>query len=456
MAHNYIATDSPLSRRIVRAFLHFLNSVEPGPGVDAEGIEVARECLAEAFKLNQSPVAGDDVKSDSLIDIFKSLEAKKQCEPSKSDVGPQPDSVDASSSFSGENPARGKNHSEASKSTSSSECLLFFSNWVEHVVVVMRPSEIAVSKDELCGQFFAALEKNCYFWSNTDGSDDPVQLEKASCLFNEALCTLNLPCPASPSNIKEAGGTPELERSGCHQFSLKNLAESLKTLGNKAMQSKKYSDAIELYNCAIAVHEKSAVYYCNRAAAYTQINKYTEAIQDCLRSIEIDPNYSKAYSRLGLVYYAQGNYRDAIHKGFRKALQLDPNNESVKENIRNSRSSQEFPNQSAQGGSRSHSVPPPFSSMSFNPRDIASMFMNITNPTNAQPQGSHSHQERQEDSNGSGTSEPEIRIGGNISVNMEDMPEDITGALQSMMEMLSGAAPPGQPQDQTNGRTAPN
>ncbi|KAH1100350.1 hypothetical protein AAZX31_13G063800 [Glycine max] len=438
MAHNYIATDSPLSRRIVRAFLHFLNSVEPGPGVDAEGIEVARECLAEAFKLNQSPVAGDDVKSDSLIDIFKSLEAKKQCEPSKSDVGPQPDSVDASSSFSGENPARGKNHSEASKSTDEDST---------------QGPHAFVSKDELCGQFFAALEKNCYFWSNTDGSDDPVQLEKASCLFNEACM--------------------ELERSGCHQFSLKNLAESLKTLGNKAMQSKKYSDAIELYNCAIAVHEKSAVYYCNRAAAYTQINKYTEAIQDCLRSIEIDPNYSKAYSRLGLVYYAQGNYRDAIHKGFRKALQLDPNNESVKENIRvaerklleeqhrayqnqNSRSSQEFPNQSAQGGSRSHSVPPPFSSMSFNPRDIASMFMNITNPTNAQPQGSHSHQERQEDSNGSGTSEPEIRIGGNISVNMEDMPEDITGALQSMMEMLSGAAPPGQPQDQTNGRTAPN
>jgi small glutamine-rich tetratricopeptide repeat-containing protein alpha len=55
-----------------------------------------------------------------------------------------------------------------------------------------------------------------------------------------------------------------------------------------------------------------------RAAAYTQINRYTEAIQDSLRSIEIDPNYSKAYSRLGLAYYAQGNYRDAIDKGFKK------------------------------------------------------------------------------------------------------------------------------------------
>ncbi|KAL2974981.1 hypothetical protein AAZX31_14G133800 [Glycine max] len=448
MAHNHIATDSPLSRRIVRAFLYFLNSVEPGPGVDAEGIEVARECLAEAFKLNSSPVAGDDVKSDSLIDIFKSLEANKQCETSKSDVGPLPDSADASSSFLGENPARGKNHSEASKSTDEDST---------------QGPHAFVSKDELCGQFFAALEKNHYFWSNTDGSDDPGQLEKASCLFDEACM--------------------EMERCDCHQFSLKNLAESLKTLGNKAMQSKKYSDAIELYNCAIAVHEKSAVYYCNRAAAYTQINKYTEAIQDCLRSIEIDPNYTKAYSRLGLVYYAQGNYRDAIHKGFRKALQLDPNNESVKENIRvaerklleeqhraypnqlnifflfhslkNTRSSQEFPNQSAQGGSRSHGEPPPFSSMPFNPRDIASMFMNFTNATNAQQQGSHS-QERQEDSNGSGASEPEIRIGGNISVNMEDMPEDITGAFQSMMEMLSGAAPPGQPQDQMNGRAAPN
>lgn len=43
-----------------------------------------------------------------------------------------------------------------------------------------------------------------------------------------------------------------------------------------------------------------------------------EAVQDCLKSIEIDPNYSKAYSRLGLAYYAQGNYRDAIDKGFRK------------------------------------------------------------------------------------------------------------------------------------------
>ncbi|RDX71702.1 Small glutamine-rich tetratricopeptide repeat-containing protein alpha, partial [Mucuna pruriens] len=471
MAHNHISTDSPLSRRIVRSFLHFLNSVEPGPAVDSEGIEVARECLAEAFKLNSSPVVGDHVKSDSLIDIFKSLEANKQCETSNAAA--------ASSSFSGENPARGKNHSEALKSTDEDS---------------IQGPHAFVSKDELCGQFFAALEKNRYFGTNADGSD-----EKASSLFNDAFmsnlreqvetpesrCSVN---GIEPSLLSNCGSNDdavplyeiycrmevvelEMERSGCHQFNLKNLAESLKSLGNKAMQSKQYSDAIELYNCAIALHEKSAVYYCNRAAAYTQVNKYTEAIQDCLRSIEIDPNYSKAYSRLGLAYYAQGNYRDAIDKGFRKALQLDPNNETVKENIRvaegklleeqhrayhnqNPRSSQEFPNQSTQGP-RSHAVPPPFSSMPFNPNDLASMFMNIAaNATNAH-QGSHS-QERQEDTNAGGASEPEIRMGGNINVNFDQMPEDLTGAFQSMMEMLSGAVPPGQPQDQMNGRTPPN
>ncbi|KAL1308965.1 heat-shock protein cognate (HSC) co-chaperone sgt12 isoform X3 [Arachis hypogaea] len=292
MSHNnHITTDSPLSRRIVRSFLQFLNSVEPGPGVDAEGIEVARECLAEAFKLNCAGVDGDP-QSDSLIDMFKSLEARKQRETIKSDPSP----MDASSSFSDHNPSSfAQNHMKDQ-------------DWTQGTDI------FAASKDELCGKFFASLEKNHYFRVNHDGTDDPMQLEKASCLFDNAF--------------------KEMEKSGSPVLNLKNLAESLKSLGNKAMQSKQYHDAIELYNCAIAVHEKSAVYYCNRAAAYTQLKKYDEAIQDCLRSIEIDPNYSKAYSRLGLVYYAQGNYSFAIDKGFRKALLLDPNNEAVKENIR--------------------------------------------------------------------------------------------------------------------------
>ncbi|XP_019460585.1 PREDICTED: small glutamine-rich tetratricopeptide repeat-containing protein-like isoform X2 [Lupinus angustifolius] len=343
----HIATDSPLSRRIVRSFLHFLNSVEPGSGVDVEGIDVARECLAEAFKLNNHE-SDDHANPDSLIDLFKSLDANNQCETIKPDIAPpqQPHSVDAaaasSSSFSPQNPAQTQNRSEAPKSPDEDS---------------IRRRNTFESKDELGVQFFAALEKIDYFRTNVDGIDDPLQLEKASCLLNDAFM--------------------DMEKSGCQEFSLKNLAESLKSLGNKAMQSKNYLDAIELYNCAIAVYEKSAVYYCNRAAAYTQIDRYTEAIQDCLKSIEIDPNYSKAYSRLGLAYYAQGNYRDAIDKGFDKALQLDPTNESVKENIRVAQLKliEQFARQTQSSRPRSNAMP---SSFTYTGDDIPEIFRNIT------------------------------------------------------------------------------
>ncbi|XP_059631823.1 small glutamine-rich tetratricopeptide repeat-containing protein 2 [Cornus florida] len=436
-----LKTDSPLCRRIVHAFLDFLDSVEPASGVDLESLEVAKECLAEVFKIDQSS-ADNWPKPDCLIDIFKSGETSEQQEI-KSDVVHESFSTEAPSTSSIQN-AFDANPPQALHSLG--EDL----NGEAHTS--------GLSKDELFGQFFGALEKIHYFKTTTDGQDDQVQLDRATSIFHNAL----------------AG----MQKSGCQTFDQKSLAESLKSQGNKAMQSKLYSDAIELYSCAIALCEENAVYYCNRAAAYTQIHQYTEAIRDCLKSIEIDPNYSKAYSRLGFAYYAQGNYMDAINKGFIKALQLDPNNDSVKENIRvaqqklieerlrterNESSSsanhhQETNHQSA-GGSGSQGTTPPFASMPFNanglPSDIASMLMNMA--ANVY-QGQHSQDRPEAGGSTADTfSEPGIRVGGNININLgEQMPEDLTGALRSVMEMFSGAAPSGNPQDDTNRRSAPS
>jgi small glutamine-rich tetratricopeptide repeat-containing protein alpha len=44
-----------------------------------------------------------------------------------------------------------------------------------------------VSRDELFGQFFAALEKIHFFRTMPDGKEDLVQLEKATRLFHDAL-----------------------------------------------------------------------------------------------------------------------------------------------------------------------------------------------------------------------------------------------------------------------------
>ncbi|GJR60519.1 small glutamine-rich tetratricopeptide repeat-containing protein [Tanacetum coccineum] len=87
--------------------------------------------------------------------------------------------------------------------------------------------------------------------------------------------------------------------------------------GNEAMQSKLYPAAIECYNVAIAFGGDNAIYYCNRAAAYIQTCQYAEAILDCQKSIEIDPNYIKAYTRLGYIYSVQGI--GALEKGYRIA-----------------------------------------------------------------------------------------------------------------------------------------
>ncbi|KAG2701103.1 hypothetical protein I3760_06G029100 [Carya illinoinensis] len=451
MANYNLNTDSPICRRIVRAFFDFLNNdidflsglcaffkVEPAPGVDLEGLEVARECLTEAFKLDSSSV-DDHIKPNLLVDLFHSLEANEHHE-ARTDTSHGTISEDAPSLSSAQNTADAK--------------------LSEGEVGMRKPFVSGISKDELFGQFFAALEKIHFFRTMPDGNDDPVQLEKVTRLFQDALS--------------------ELERSGCQTLDIDNLAETLKLQGNRAMQSKLYSDAIELYTCAIALCENNAVYYCNRAAAYTQIHQYTEAIRDCMKSIEINPSYSKAYSRLGLAYYAQGNYSDAINKGFKKALELDPDNDSVKENIRvaeqklreeqqrtehdqntssTSRGDQESDNQSTRG-QRSHATPQ-FTSMPFGttaiPADFASMFMNMAASAANAYQGQNSQHGHEEDSHVNGADDPEIRIGGNINLNFgEQMPEELTGALRSVMEMFTGSASHPNSQDTTNERPPQN
>lgn len=406
-------TDSALSRRIAASFIHFLNSVEPASGVDIEALEVARECLTEVFKVDPSQVESR-WDGDSLIDIFRSREETMLNGSNNVGASDVPSTSEGSRS-SGEDLTR-EAHS--------------------------------LGKDELFGQFFGALEKIHYFKSMPDGKDDNAQLDRATHIFHNAV--------------------DEMQKSGCERDDLKNLAETLKSQGNKAMQSKLYNEAIELYTVAIALCEDNAVYYCNRAAAYTQMLQYAKAVHDCLKSIEINPNYSKAYSRLGFAYYAQGKYRDAIDKGFMKALQLDPNNDSVRENIRvaeqklreeqqragsDQGSSSGNPHGSG-GGSRGPSPTPPFTSMPFNidglPADITSMFTNMA--TNAF-QGSQFQNGPERDSESDATNEPGIRIGG--SYNVGEIPEEISGALRSVMGMFSGAAPETNPQDNINGRSAP-
>ncbi|KAK9080237.1 hypothetical protein SSX86_001913 [Deinandra increscens subsp. villosa] len=243
-------------------------TVEPSSANDVGRLEIAKDCLSEAFKIDSSSSTSSVPKSDSLVQIFTSQRGHSN--ESKSD----------------------QIHEESRASSTN--------------------NALGVHEDGIFGQFFGALEKAHYFETKSN-EDEEQAFDRATHLFHNALM--------------------ELRKSRRKEINLKNLADTFKLQGNKAMQSKVYSDAIELYTVAIALCDNNAAYYCNRAAAYTENNQHREAVRDCHKALDIDPNYGKAYSRLGFSYYVQGNYRDAIDEGFRKALRLDPNNETARGNM---------------------------------------------------------------------------------------------------------------------------
>uniref|UniRef100_A0A8D0ACN4 Small glutamine-rich tetratricopeptide repeat-containing protein alpha n=1 Tax=Sander lucioperca TaxID=283035 RepID=A0A8D0ACN4_SANLU len=110
-------------------------------------------------------------------------------------------------------------------------------------------------------------------------------------------------------------------------------AEALKSDGNDQMKVENFSVAVEFYSKAIAINPQNAVYYCNRAAAYSKLGNYAGAVQDCEQAICIDPNYSKAYGRMGLALASLNKHTEAASY-YRKALALDPDNDTYKSNLK--------------------------------------------------------------------------------------------------------------------------
>lgn len=125
--------------------------------------------------------------------------------------------------------------------------------------------------------------------------------------------------------VTEAGNSP----SGAQLAE----AEQLKSDGNEQMKVENYSAAVEFYSKAIQINPQNAVYYCNRAAAYSKLGNYAGAVQDCERAIGIDPNYSKAYGRMGLALSSLNKHTEAVGY-YKKALELDPENETYKSNLK--------------------------------------------------------------------------------------------------------------------------
>lgn len=73
----------------------------------------------------------------------------------------------------------------------------------------------------------------------------------------------------------------------------RQAAEDAKQRGNDFYRSGEYEKAIEFYTQAINLQPQCAVYYGNRSAALMMLDKYSQALDDCTRSVQRDEKYTK-------------------------------------------------------------------------------------------------------------------------------------------------------------------
>ncbi|CCD26793.1 uncharacterized protein NDAI_0I02240 [Naumovozyma dairenensis CBS 421] len=103
-------------------------------------------------------------------------------------------------------------------------------------------------------------------------------------------------------------------------------AEALKKEGNEAMIEGQYEEAIKKYTEAIQF-SKNVAYYSNRSLAYSKLGRYEDAVNDATLAINIDPSFSKAYSRLGYAKCCQDKLEDGM-TAYKRAIDLEGTNAS--------------------------------------------------------------------------------------------------------------------------------
>lgn len=127
----------------------------------------------------------------------------------------------------------------------------------------------------------------------------------------------------SSASASASAGTTE-SASGEPSAVTKKEAEALKGKGNAAMAQKDYPSAIALYTQALALHPRNAIYLSNRAAAHSAAKDHASARTDAEAAVEIDPNYTKAWSRLGLAKFALGDARGAM-EAYQQGIEYEGN-----------------------------------------------------------------------------------------------------------------------------------
>lgn len=100
-----------------------------------------------------------------------------------------------------------------------------------------------------------------------------------------------------------------------------------KQKGNDLFSHKHFADSISYYTLAIELAATNGrvlrVLYCNRAAAYKEVGRFKEGVDDCTKAISFDPKFCKAFARRARCLMGCQDYQSAVGD-FKTATELEP------------------------------------------------------------------------------------------------------------------------------------
>ncbi|AOA63139.1 hypothetical protein PP7435_CHR2-1042 [Komagataella phaffii CBS 7435] len=114
------------------------------------------------------------------------------------------------------------------------------------------------------------------------------------------------------------------------------MSFSLKQKGNQAFADGSFQEAANIYQEALQLDPQNPVLYSNRAMCYVKLNNWHQVLADTTAGLELRVNDTKTQVKLlwrkGLALSKLGNVSEAL-ESFNKALELDPNNATVKSEL---------------------------------------------------------------------------------------------------------------------------
>lgn len=101
-----------------------------------------------------------------------------------------------------------------------------------------------------------------------------------------------------------------------------------KELGNNMVRLKNYEDAIKIYTSLLEYLPNNYIILSNRSVAYIKSEQYKLAIDDCIKTTRVAPNWAKGWGRLGASLFKL-NRLDKAKIAYEKAAELEKNSNIV-------------------------------------------------------------------------------------------------------------------------------